>query len=257
MNLLIVDDEVLVVRSLMDTIPWDALPFANVFTAHSVGQAKAVFAKETVDVLLSDIEMPNGNGLELVVWVQEQSPVTICLMLTCHAETELVIEALRAKCVDYVLKPARTETLMETLTRAAEMVKERRKHIAYMEVGQRMAGNLPDIDDPEADPGQKAVEMAEQYILDHIAEPILVDTLAAHVYMSATHLTRLFRKKHNMTPIDYVTDRRMRLAAELLRNKSLSAADVAGRVGYSNYPYFSTQFRKMYGISPSEYRSRI
>ena len=75
-------------------------------------------------------------------------------------------------------------------------------------------------------------------------------------YVSADHLTRLFKKRFGMTVSEYVQDKRLSLAAELLKQGNLSISVVSGMVGFGNYSYFTEQFKKRYGMTPREYQKQ-
>ena len=66
MNILLVDDEPYSVESIASSLDWEALGITQVLTAYSKRQALSVFVRARVDILLSDIEMPRGSGLDLV-----------------------------------------------------------------------------------------------------------------------------------------------------------------------------------------------
>ena len=83
MNILIVDDEIRAVQALVRRMPWKEYGFEDPFTAYSMAQAKDVFSTCHVDLMLSDIEMPQGSGLELFEWVKSFYPKTECIFVTC------------------------------------------------------------------------------------------------------------------------------------------------------------------------------
>ncbi|OYO41027.1 hypothetical protein CG709_21350, partial [Lachnotalea glycerini] len=64
MNLLIVDDEIYAIQGILDSVNWDRLDFDNIFTANSYSQALNIFQNEKVAILVCDIEMPYGTGLD-------------------------------------------------------------------------------------------------------------------------------------------------------------------------------------------------
>lgn len=94
------------------------------------------------------------------------------------------------------------------------------------------------------------------YIDAHLAEELSVRDLAAAGYISADHLTRLFKKKFGMTVSEYIQDKRIRLAGELLRQDDATISMVANTVGFGNYSYFTEQFKKHYGVTPREYQKQ-
>ena len=72
MKLLIVDDNKYVVEGLKKQLNWNELGVDEVFGCYRVDQAKEVLAKESVDLLISDIEMPGQTGFDLLDWIEEQ-----------------------------------------------------------------------------------------------------------------------------------------------------------------------------------------
>ena len=86
MNVLLVDDQKAIVESLKNGIQWGKLPVSQVYTACSAKEAKLVLRNFEVDVLVSDIEMPEENGLSLGRWAKEQFQEIECIFLTSHAD---------------------------------------------------------------------------------------------------------------------------------------------------------------------------
>lgn len=101
---------------------------------------------------------------------------------------------------------------------------------------------------------QAVVTQALYYLNAHYAEDVSLAQLAADLHVSSAHLSRLFKTVVGQTPSNYLTDIRMRRAAQLLPNDTLTIKEVAGRVGYSDPLYFSKLFKKYFGRSPSAQR---
>lgn len=72
MNLLIVDDEFYIVQGIINVLNRKALGIDQVFSAYSARQAREIIRKETVDLMITDIEMPREDGLSLIEWTQVQ-----------------------------------------------------------------------------------------------------------------------------------------------------------------------------------------
>lgn len=100
-----------------------------------------------------------------------------------------------------------------------------------------------------------AAEAARQYVDQHFAESDLsLGAVAEAVSVSPNHLSTVFKEKNGIGFSDYVTDVRMRQAKRLLITTDLRASEVGERVGYQNMNYFSMLFKKVTGVSPSQYR---
>ncbi len=254
MKLLIVDDEYIAVEGVMNGVNWDSVGFEQVFQAYSYTEAVEVFQNNYVEILLCDIEMPDGTGLELVEWVNQHSPGTQCIIMSCHDEFDYARQAVTLRCVDYVLKPVRYPTLTAILKKTMEAV-EKRRHKERMEsFGQQY---IEMVSGKNGDSGEDAVEKVEHYIREHLSEELSVKNLADMVYIGADHLRRTFKKRYGKTVTDYILEQRMALAGELLKDPSLTITMVSDAVGYGNYSYFSEQFKRTYGKTPREYRKQF
>jgi len=114
-RLLIVDDE----SSIRDML---AIFFHKrgfeVITASSFTEGTAGAARSNPDLILSDIKMPDGNGLDLLRKVKAESPKTPVIMITAHTSTSDAIEAMKAGAVDYIAKPFNIEELAMIVDRA-------------------------------------------------------------------------------------------------------------------------------------------
>lgn len=120
MNILIVDDQATVLRSLERGIHWEELGLSQVYTAGNAGEAKLILLNYQVDILLTDIEMPEENGLELFRWTRGRFPNLVGVFLTSHAEFGYVKEAMALGGFDYILQPARFSEIERVLLLAAD-----------------------------------------------------------------------------------------------------------------------------------------
>ncbi len=127
-KILIVDDE----RFMRMTLG-EALRSWNYETveADSVADALAKFEREEPGVVLLDIDLPDGSGLDILTAIKEKSPDTIAVMVTGNVDVENTVAALRGGAHDFIGKPVRLEELRVTLRNAAETRQLRReiKHV--------------------------------------------------------------------------------------------------------------------------------
>ena len=117
MNLLIVDDE----ASLRDFL---SIVFEEegwrVETAGSLAEARSALAKHEPDIILCDLMLPDGSGIDLVREVKAATPSVAVVMITAHTSTKSAVEALKAGAFDYIAKPFDIDELKIIVRNAAE-----------------------------------------------------------------------------------------------------------------------------------------
>lgn len=252
MNLLIVDDEAIAIEGIKVNVNWDMLEFENIYEANSMQQAMSLLSAYDIDIMLCDIEMPNGSGLDLIEWVNSHYPSVVSIILSCHGEFDFARQAVSLACLDYILKPATPNDLMEVLGRASQRVHAIEKDARYRKYGEDYMSRVAGSDDGEAD----AVEKVKNYVADHVEDELSVEKLAEQVYLNPNYLTRVFKRSTGRTVTEYITEYRLKLAEDLLRDTKLSITMVSAKVGYQNYTYFIKQFKKFTGYAPREYRQK-
>lgn len=250
MKVLLVDDEVYAIQGILDSVDWKKLQISSVLTANNYAQAVNFFLNEKIDILICDIEMPFGSGLQLVEWVKRHDEEVECIFLTCHGEFSFASTAIKLQCFDYILKPAPTDVLEDTILRARLAIEQKRLEKSYQEYGRLYVNQIKD--DVKEELKEDVIKTVKEYIKNNISESLNVETLAKLVHLSPNYLTKLFKKECQITLIDYIIEQRMFLAKELLTTTDMPVNRVSDKTGYTNYSYFSKAFKKYYGISPRE-----
>jgi two-component system, response regulator YesN len=97
-----------------------------------------------------------------------------------------------------------------------------------------------------------AIDFIKQYIHENYAKDITIAELAEKVYISRNYLSQIFKNATGETINNYIISVKMEKAKRLILERKLKIYEVATNVGYSNIPYFSTTFRKYFGITPAE-----
>lgn len=94
----------------------------------------------------------------------------------------------------------------------------------------------------------------KNYIDSHYSQNITLDFLSDLTYMNKFHLVHTFTKQIGISPINYVINKRIQEAKNLLSTTGYSIRDIASIVGFSSSSYFSQMFKKVTGVSPKNYR---
>lgn len=257
MNLLIVNDEVLTAETMKTDMEWDRYGISKVYTAYDSEQAKQVIEQEKIDIMLCDIEMPGENGIELLRWVRRENKPIECIFLTCHPSFAYAKEAITLNCQDYILVPAKYEDIGAGVKRVVDRILLTREAQQYMEYGKRAVEErvhqATEIHGKKKSAKELTREM-EDYIYKNLGnEELSVNELGKVLYMHPVYINRIFKKEKGISISQFITEKRMQLAVELLKSGQLTINSVAEQVGYQSYSSFNNAFKKFYGCNPSEY----
>jgi diguanylate cyclase len=246
-TLLVVDDEHYILTTLAHLLGADF----GVLTANSADQAKELFARQPIDIVLSDQKMPRVSGVQLLEWVRENHPTTIRLLMTGFVELEDAIAAInRGQVYHYLLKPWRVEELRQVLRHAAEKFTLERNHEDLLEQLRQLNRDLENRVTERTRELQEANHLLQQRTreLERLA---LTDPLTGLFNRRATEeLARFELKRHARYPspltLGYIdvdhfkqvnTDYLLTGGDEVLRHlarilvSALREVDSVGRVG--------------------------
>lgn len=124
MNILLVDDDTLVLKELREGIEWEAIGIKKLFVAAGLSEAQKVISTVPVHVMLCDIEMPGGSGLELLEWAREKGYDVQCVFLTNYSDFSYARQAMRLESLEYLLKPIECRKVTEAVAYAMERMRK-------------------------------------------------------------------------------------------------------------------------------------
>ena len=125
MNVLIIDDDITIVDAIESSVDWDRLMVEQVCKAYNIEDAKQILDRQEIELIISDIEMPQGSGLELLKWYREQELDGEFLLLTCHENFEYAANALKMQAAEYILKPFDAEVLEMALQKCIQNIRKK------------------------------------------------------------------------------------------------------------------------------------
>lgn len=130
MTILLIDDQPSILSALLAGIQWHMLGITSILTANSAAKARRLLAEHSVDIVVSDIEMPNEDGLSLLSWARENGYNFECILLTAHADFFYAKQAISLNVFDYIVQPARFDDIARSVVKAMQKIQESRKHIS-------------------------------------------------------------------------------------------------------------------------------
>lgn len=104
--------------------------------------------------------------------------------------------------------------------------------------------------------GDEQISRIIQFINEHYAELHSIEQIASHFYISKYHLCRIFKNSMSITVIEYLNQIRIKNACSQMESGDRSILEIAQGCGFNSSAYFSSVFKKITGVSPSEYRRK-
>ncbi len=152
------------------------------------------------------------------------------------------------------LDPSKADDACGDVNQAISRLKSWEDAERYLADYMRLA--LKERDRSAAGKYSRLLQKAVDYIGAHFdQEDLSLQQIAAYVNLSPNHFSTVFSQEMGATFIEYLIDRRMEKACELLMTTELKSSEIAYRVGYKDPHYFSYTFKKMQGVTPKEYRA--
>jgi two-component system response regulator YesN len=105
-------------------------------------------------------------------------------------------------------------------------------------------------------PPNSIVQKIKDYIASHLNVDFTREDLADYVFLNPAYISRLFKAETKLSLLDYILQERMRKASELLLETDQPVSQIAVNLGYGNFSYFARMFKRVYGVTPQEYRKK-
>ena len=248
-QVVIADDNVLVVKALCETIPWKTLDMHIAFTSTSGKKTMEYIRNHSVDLLITDIKMPDLSGLDCIRQLLSEGYHFVSIIITGFGEFEYARQALLLGATDIILKPIDNQTLIIAICRAFQ--------IPYTpKIKEKNAAEISSSVTPKSytcKVKQKIVSQAIQYMQEHLSQKITLNDLADYLNVSRSHLSRCFREEYQKSFQDLYNDLRIQAAIEYLQTGQYRISEIANKVGFDNYACFYQFFKKYTGKSPKEF----
>lgn len=241
-TLLIVDDELLIADGLCELLARSFSSRLNVLCRYSAAAALQVAQEQPVDILLTDINMPNVSGLELHRSMQALHPSCLVIYLTGYSDFEYARTALDQHAYAYILKGEGDDVVISIVEQALS----------------QLSGPEPEIgsDSETEDDGKDRIRFLQDYIRNHLNEDLSLNRLAEFSHLHPVYLSRVFKEITGITVGDFINRTRLEKVESLLKTSRLTVLEISRKLGFATDNYFCRWFRKQTGMSPHQYREK-
>ena len=237
-SIMIVEDEYLVRQGIASLVDYEQFGMQVIAQAENGREAWQKFQENPADILLTDINMPQMNGLELAKLVRDQAPKCHIVFLTGYDDFDYARTAIKLGADDYLLKPFSKDDVEEMLAKVRTKLDKERKKVQIQ--------NL-------VDQGQRSE--LEEAIHERLADSELsLKSLASQLGFSPSYLSVLIKKELGLPFQDYLIQERMKKAKLLLLTTDLKIYEIADQVGFEDMNYFSQRFKQVVGLTPRQFK---
>lgn len=243
----LVDDERLILEGLSRVVPWESLGCRVAGTASDGREGLALIRREQPDMVLTDIRMPNMDGLTMLAALHSEFPQMQMTVLTAYRDFDYAKRALTLGVCRYLLKPSKMDEIHEAV----------RFMVARLDALSPPEEGAEEESAEGSEAGSFIVNAALEYMRSHCAEHISLADVADHVYVSQWHLSKLINRHTGQSFFDLIGGMRIDRAKVLLADPAMRVHAVAEEVGYNDVAHFSKSFKRIVGKTPGEYRASL
>lgn len=246
--------KILVVEDNREVREYIRTIFVNKYQVLEADQGKAGFQlaqDETPDIIISDVMMPIMDGITLCKTLKSHIATSHIPVILLTARTSLIfkVEGLETGADEYMSKPFSPKILqlkVRNLLRSREAFRNIFQDQKALQIEPRRV-TLNSTD-----------EKFVQEVLDSIEKNMnntdySVEILNQEVGMSRTLLYKKLKALTGQSPIEFIRNIRLKRAAQLLEQNELTIAEITYLVGFQDLQYFRECFKKLFGVTPSEY----
>lgn len=238
LGVLLVDDEIMIREGFKRLFDWESHDCEVIGEASDGMEALNQIDTLNPDIVIMDINLPIMNGLKVIKSSRIKHPEIAFVIVSGYDDFSYCREALRLQITDYILKPVNYDEFGNCIDNLKISLFERR-------ISKGKAFEKQD---------ERTISGITGYMQEHLCEEISLSILSKEFHLNPQYVSQLFKNEIGVGFLTYLTNVRLEKAKKLLVSTSLSIVKVAEQCGYSDYRVFTKVFKKMEGITPSQFR---
>lgn len=237
-KLLIADDEDMIRRGMEKYIRLHTERFSQIYTAKNGQEALDIIFHSRPEILLLDVHMPGKSGIDVMKEAKSAGILPRTVILSGYDEFRYAQQALNFGARGYLLKPCRSSEILEEILSLADELEEK----SGQDTGEQTTN------------GARLVKRAREYMDEHYNEEMTLQRASEFLGISAGYLSTLFSQQLGIGFIEYLNHIRIDHACSYLKQNYFKTYEIAYKVGFTDEKYFTRVFKKVTGMTPSEYK---
>jgi Response regulator containing CheY-like receiver domain and AraC-type DNA-binding domain len=240
-RVIVAEDEKIIANNIAKNITKANESFEVISIAYDGLEAYELTKKMLPDLVVSDIKMPELDGLDLIMRIANEFPTIKTIIISGYSDFDFARSAIQCKASDYLIKPVNPFDLQKALNRLErELLAEKKAVVADREI------RPADI-----------VESITTYLRHNFDTKIDFSDLANQFGFSSAYLSKIFKEHTGTTASKYLNEYRINRAKKLLIDTDLTIKAISQKVGFIDPYHFSKNFKAVVGESPEQYRDNI
>lgn len=233
-KVILIDDNRAFADMLAKSLPWEQIGLKMCSVQYDGDLAMEAIQRDLPHLIITDIQLPGRDGLELVRQARQIVPRARFILITAYDDFRYAYQAIKLKAFDFLLKPFTREELWQIIRRAVESLEsdELESQTEYSPL----------------------VQAAVDYVQARINQSVTLEIVAEELNISVSSLARSVKRETSMPYGELVTHLRIEEAKRLLRDPAQRVNEVADKVGYKNYTTLYKVFMRCEGAAPTDYR---
>lgn len=237
LKLLIAEDEDMIRSGMEKYIRLHTDRFTKIYLAKNGQEALDFIFQNHPDIMLLDVQMPVKDGIEVMKEAKGAEILPMTIILSGFEEFRYAQQALRYGARNYMLKPSRSSDILAQILELADEIE-----------------GVQQKETAEENGNSGLVERAREYMEEYYNKDLTLQKVAEVVGISSGYLSTLFSQFLNEGFVDYLNRIRIEHACAYLKQNYFKTYEIAYKVGFRDEKYFARVFKKVTGMTPSEYK---
>ena len=258
-RVLIADDEPIERQVISKKIKGFFPEQVEIYLAQNGVEAVEKFKDNKCHIALLDIAMPGKTGLEAAEEIRIYDKGCSIIFLTAFDEFNYAKKAITVKALDYLLKPGCDEDIIGAFEEAFSIADKDDDSKTSQVSEEIIPKQTEHSEEPEPIFKRSSVLVKEtkNYIQEHYREDISLQEISSVLGYSEVYFCKLFKQNFGKSFIVYLNELRIEKAKKYLANPDINIKDIGSMSGYRDPNYFARVFKRVTGMTPSDYRSGV